>query len=355
MLLRVKRSDVSKAPQELPSMPRNQEYLSPEDCILAGIESTRSADPISPDFPYSDDLEQPIIEVAQLEVKQALKSLLSRKNAITAVLYGAHDTYNHRYFQGRLSVPLITIESLSHKTLGRYMPSAEATGLENHIVLNRHFVALNTETRILETLKHQMIHQYQDEVIYEKHGRDGRLLHEGEKRPKDWHNKDFKDWALSISIAAKGRKCCGSPAKMPEPKSYNRKFVCRCVASNGYPLTIWSTREIKAVCQVCNSSFIEVKKAGEVISVGASDIESKGQDAIENRMKAEFSSFEKFKEKYSLTDKTKELKKAGVRYKEGMYQKGHNACLAGYHYWVAFGELVVPPKRSNRLKRGAVK
>jgi len=356
-LLRAKRSDINPMLHDHFS-PHGLEHMSPSDCVKSAV------DMMPTDFSYKDTEvhEQPIVEVTQLEVKKALKLLQTRQNSIMDVLYKAHEDYNHRHFQGRLSVPIITIEKLSHRTLGSYMANADSAGLENHIILNRNFVALNTETRILETLKHQMIHQYQDEVIYEKHSKDGQIIHVGEKRPKDWHNKDFKDWATNTGIAANGPKCYGSPAKMPEPKSYNRKFVCRCVASNGYPLTIWSTREIKATCQVCNSAFVELKKAGDVIPVEASDVEDKGQDAIENRMRKEFSSFEKFKEKYALTAKVKELKKSGTGYKEGIYQKGHNACLAGYHYWVAFGELAdivpiqgAPTKRLNRLKRGAAK
>lgn len=350
-VLKDRRSDTNPILQDI-STHCNQGYMSPSDCISEGIESI-----ITAGYQSTEIHDQPIVEVTQLEVKKALKLLQTKQNTIMDVLYKAHEDYNQRYFQGRLSVPIITIEKLSHKTLGSYMANADSAGLENHIILNRNFVALNTETRILETLKHQMIHQYQDEVIYEKHTKDGLVLHDGEKRPKAWHNKDFKNLALNIGIAAKGAKCYGSPAKMPEAKSYNRKFSCRCVASNGYPLTIWSTREIKATCQVCNSSFVEVSKAGDVIPVEASDIEGRGQDAIEIRMKVEFLNFDKFKDKRDLTSKIKELKRVGAKYKEGIYQKGHNSYLAGYSYWVAFGDPVVtqPVSRINRLKRGAAK
>ena len=354
-LLRAKKSDTSWALlHETSSTQGGQSYISPEDCILASVESAITMG----QYQGREHPEQPIIEVTQAEVKQALKSLQTRQNDIMAVLYKAHDEYNSKYFQGRLSMPLITVEKLSHKTLGRYLASADSAGLENHIVFNRNFVALNTETRLLEELKHEMIHQYQDEVTYEKHDKSGKLLHAGEKRPKDWHNKDFKELSLNVGIVASGRKGYGSPAKMPEPKSYNRKFICKCIASNGYPMTIWSTREVKAMCLVCNSTFTEVKKAGEIIPVDASDVENAGQDAIENRMRGEFLNFEKFKEKYSLTDRVKELKRGGIKYKEGLYQKGHNAYLNGYHYWVAYSVVSVPapaPKRSSRLKRGAAK
>ena len=48
-------------------------------------------------------------------------------------------------------------------------------GLTNHIRFNRDFIALNTEERILETLRHEMIHQWQDEVYYEGEHTDGEV------------------------------------------------------------------------------------------------------------------------------------------------------------------------------------
>jgi len=366
MVLRANRSKVSWESTDFIGNPVDQWTRDEDghirDKVLKNLENFMSPSDLRCQV-LEDDDEQPIIEATQIEVKKALKALLTKQSDIMEVLYKAHEDYNARYFQGKLSVPLITMDKMSHLTLSSYVIGTDTSGLENHIRLNRSFIALNTETRILETLKHEMIHQYQDEVIYEKHDKFGILVHEGEKRPKDWHNKDFKSWALNVGILANGRKGYGNPAKMPEPKSYNRKFICKCIASNGYPMTIWSTREIKAVCSVCNSAYIELKKAGDTIPVGASDIEVKGQDAIEDKLKVKFKEFTKFKEKYSLSDKIKELKKSGTAYREGIYQKGHNAYLQGYHYWVAYEKITCDdqkpsaistlPKRSDRVKRGA--
>jgi hypothetical protein len=281
-----------------------------------------------------DDLE--IIAVSQNEIKTALRSLISKGNTTIASLYELHDQYNNEFFEGRLSIPLITIEKMSNKTLGSYSPSADTAGIENHMRFNVNFIALNTDTRIAETLRHEMIHQYQDEVLYAKQARGDRAGHEGMKRPKEWHNTEFRDNAELVGIPANGKHCTGNPALMPEAKSYNRKFACGCVASNGYKMTIWSTREVDATCNVCGEEYVELKKAGGTIVVSQSDIEKPGEDAIKIKMSVDYAQFTNFQEKADLTEVAKSLKKAKADYKEGIYQKGHNAYAKGIRYWIAW-------------------
>lgn len=285
----------------------------------------------------TEDPDQEIIEVSQAEVKTALKNLLIKKNDILSLLYTKHDEYNKEYFDGKLSIPLITIEKMSNKTLGSYRYEADTSGIENHIYMNRNFIALNTETRILETLRHEMIHQYQDEVLYEKYGDDGNLIHEGDKRPAEWHNKAFKELAAILGIPAEGIHCTGNPAHMPEAKSYNRKFACGCIATNGYPLTIWSTREVNATCNVCGKPFKELKKSGGTIEV-KSAIMAEGEDHVQTEMLQKYGSFARYKNKGDLTKHVKDLKAAKVPYKEGIYHKGNSMYYANYLYWVAYGD-----------------
>jgi predicted SprT family Zn-dependent metalloprotease len=335
---------------------------SPENFIIGSIMNAYEDGEMFPetaseyDEPEGSPEDQEIIEVSQTEVKKALKALLSNKSGILATLYLKHDEYNQEFFYGRLSVPLITIDKLSSKTLGSYTEGTDNTGLENHIRFNQNFIALNTETRILETLRHEMVHQYQDEVLYEKKDKDGNVIRSGAKRPREWHNKDFKEWAEKVGIPCIGRHGGGNPAKMPEAKSYNRKFRCGCMATNGYPLTIWSTRPVHAVCQVCGKPFAEVKKAGTAIKVTASDIEQKDKDSIELRLREDYENFERFVTKEELTAKVSELKEQKANYKEGIYQKGHNAYYSwGYQYWVAWTIPVVnkPKSKTKPVKKGA--
>ena len=312
--------------------------------------------------------EQQIIEVSQEEVKKALKVLLTKQNDIIAMLYQKHDEYNKKYFKGQLSVPVITIDKLNNRTLGNYTEGKDSLSLENHIRFNRNFIALNSMERILETLKHEMIHQWQDEVLYAPKDSDvlkpievAQLDDSGnivfvkarqKKRPKNWHNKDFKEMAKVLDIPALGSGCYGNPAKMPEPKSYNRKFVCRCVASNGYPVTIWSTREIHAKCLTCGSAFVEVTKesGGKTIKARKSHVEKPDQDAIMDAMKEKYNHFKRFEtkeERDAYIQKVKDLISGDME--SGTYQKGHNGFRWGFRYWIACN---IPEDKLMELEGG---
>lgn len=311
--------------------------------------------------------EQEFIEVDQETLKKALKALLTkdkdsdRLSKRLAMLYDAWEAYNSEYFYGELSHPLITIEKMNNKTLANYTHGEDQMGITNHIRFNINFVALNTEERVLETLRHEMIHQWQDEVLYQEKGtkprnitymavnEDGELVEitiKQKKRPKDWHNKDFKDFAKVVGIPAKGDKCYGNLAIMPEPKSYNRKFTCGCYASNGYPLTVWSTRAIFATCKVCGKDYVERNKNGQVVQVTQSHVEKPGEDAIEITYSKDFAHFARFKSKEErdefLDTKAQDKKNPVTSKEEGIYQKGHNKFKEGYTHWLAYNTAEEP-------------
>lgn len=317
--------------------------------------------------------DQQIIEVDQETVKKALKSLLTSENKFLAMLYEKHEEYNNEYFNGALAHPLITIDKLNNKTLGNYSPGTDAMGIRSHIRFNRNFIMLNTDERILETLRHEMIHQWQDEVLYyEKDStiakdikikmmnEEGKVVDvetRQKKRPKDWHNKDFKDYAKVVGIPAEGDKCYGNPAKMPEPESFNRKFNCACVASNGYPVSVWCTRKINATCDTCGKKYIEIPKGGKVIRVEQSHVELPGQDAVEMAHKAKYKYFERFESK-DLKDEFIEHFNSTEEHPmgemvEGVYQKNHNKYKEGFTHWVAFNTTEVTPDvvRSKEISK----
>lgn len=313
--------------------------------------------------------EQEIIEVDQNTLKKALKSLLTKENDFLGMLYAKWEEYNEEFFFGQLSYPLMTIEKLNNRTLGNYTHGEDQMGITNHIRFNRNFISLNTEERILETLRHEMIHQWQDEVLYYSEGakkakdikyyiinEDGEKIvveTRQKKRPKDWHNKDFKEFAKVVGIPARGDKCYGNPAKMPEPQSYNRKFVCACIASNGYPLTIWSTRAVHARCKICGKDYQEIKKGGKVIRVEQSHVEKPGEDAVEIAHKSKYTYFKRFESK-ELKDEfvehyneTEEFPMTDMV--EGVYQKNHNKYKEGFTHWVAYNTAEVnPDKLTNK-------
>lgn len=303
--------------------------------------------------------EQEIIEVSQEEVKKALKALMTNNEkkaaSLLEELYEAHEAYNAEFFFGELNMPFITFEKMDNRTLGNYTHGEDAMGIENHIRFNVNFIALNPMSRVLETLRHEMIHQWQDEVLYAKDGKELKAVElvvfdeNGKldtvpgiqkKRPKDWHNADFKEMAKVVGILAQGAKCHGNPANMPTAQSYNRKFACGCIASNGYPMTVWSTREVKAVCQVCNRPYKELLKGGGTIEVTMSHVEKPNTDAVFDAMKDKFKNFDRFESKRKKDDflEALELGSEGSlsEMEQGIYQKGHNMYDLGYHYWVAY-------------------
>ncbi len=289
---------------------------------------------------YVADEATNIKEVDELKVKQALKALLTTKSDLLKHLYSKHAEYNRRYFENALSHPLITIEKMNNRTLGNYtLHGSDSTGLNNHIRMNRTFCALNTEERIDETLLHEMVHQWQDEEVYLKAEEDPDKYPNKKKRPKanNWHNKDFFDKAKEINLPAKPPKGFGSPCNMPKGKSYNRKYMCGCIASNGYPLTIWSTRPVSAKCTICGQVFEERGKRGEVIPVTQSHVEKGKEDAVEKAKKAEgFLKFQRFLTKDGLDDFL--LGMGTKEYVDGLYQKKHNMYEKGFRYWVAYSK-----------------
>jgi predicted SprT family Zn-dependent metalloprotease len=309
--------------------------------------------------PTVEPTEQEIVEVSQTTLKKALKELMtnneSKRSGILEELYEKHDEYNQEFFFGELSFPLITFDKLDNRTLGSYTHGGDAMGIENHIRFNINFIALNPMERVLETLRHEMIHQWQDEVLYYPKGAKPKTIRikmvdekgniqememEQKRFPAERHNKDFKEMAKVVGIKAEGDKCYGNPANMPEPKSYNRKYQCSCIASNGYRVTVWSTREIHAVCQICGKPYKEVVKGGGVIEVKKSHVEKQGEDAIQNTMKEEgFKYFERFRSRKELMHFIEEypenIEDTGNA-RTGVYEHNHNAYKEGYTHWLAY-------------------
>lgn len=301
--------------------------------------------------------EQEIIEVSQDVLKKGLKELMtnneSKRSELLEELYEKHAEYNKQYFFGELSFPLITFEKLDNRTLGDYNHGENNMGIKNHIRFNINFIALNPMERVLETLRHEMIHQWQDEVLYYKSGKPKdiviKMINEKGKEvqvsmkqkkfPADRHNKDFKEMAKVVGIPAEGDKCYGNPANMPEPKSYNRKYQCNCIASNGYHVSIWSTRPIHGKCLRCGAQYHEVAKDGGTIKVKRSHVELPGQNAIaEEMIRKGYTHFEQFKSRKEFLAWLEEAEEE-LKFREserGVYETHHNAHKEGYTHWIAY-------------------
>lgn len=207
-------------------------------------------------------------EVGGEVVRETVMTFLRNKNERIKELLLWHEAYNAEYFEGKLSRPLITIEHTpGSKALATYFFEHQGIGIPFHIRLNLAFIALCWNEkhifRIENTLKHEMIHQWQHECVYV-----------GDKKvPKSLHNKVFKEKAAEIGIPCVGRNMStGTSLKEiaaeqngelenlePEEqaavpkKSRNRKWQCGC----GDSRTVWSTKEVKAVCGECKKPYEE--------------------------------------------------------------------------------------------------
>ena len=133
---------------------------------------------------------------------------------------------------------------------------------------------------------------------------------------------------------------------MPEAKSYNRKFACGCIASNGYRMTIWSTREVHAICTVCEQPYRELKKGGELIEVKQSHVEKPGENAIRKEKLKQYENFEHFKsrdERDIFLDDLQRKDLVSLEYEEGIYQKQHNGYIEGFPWWLAYTAVEKDP------------
>lgn len=244
----------TRPPRPTPAAPAEITFNAIEQRVLAAF------DPEAPDQDLDDN-----------KVRLIVIEFLKRKSDRIAELLKLHAEYNAKYFEGKLSVPLITIEKLPSRTLADYNPGKNNLELSYHIRFSLAFCALCWNEKYMEhltnTLKHEMVHQWQHEVLYK----------DRDEKPKNWHNKDFKKKALELGIPVVGRNMCTGTnlAKIaaeirgeggdfdvdPEDekalpkKSRNRKWNCGC----GKDRTVWSTKDVTAVCGVCKQPYAEVQ------------------------------------------------------------------------------------------------
>lgn len=136
---------------------------------------------------------------------------------------------------------------------------------------------------------------------------------------------------------------------MVAQKSYNRKYSCSCIASNGHPLTIWSTRPLKVTCNVCGTLFTErQKKTGEAIPIRQSYIEQPGDDMVAKTKGEKYQHFVQYRQRRTyrraIAAVRRWMNQAGIaedkrrdHYDYGTYQAHSRAFLeSGYKYWVAY-------------------
>jgi hypothetical protein len=91
----------------------------------------------------------------------AAPDILERERALLRALLGAHRQLNHTHFRGALATPQIALGDAA-AFLGRWLHAARTIELSRTLVLEQSWGV------VLEVLKHEMAHQYVDEVLGER-------------------------------------------------------------------------------------------------------------------------------------------------------------------------------------------
>lgn len=103
-------------------------------------------------------------------------------------LYSWYDLFNKEFFESGLGVAVLSFDTVRINTLGHYVIGRNGIGIEHNINLN--FLHLDCEKwRLLRTLLHEMIHQYQIAFGLKDRTCQG-----------NYHNKAFRAKAISLGI-----------------------------------------------------------------------------------------------------------------------------------------------------------
>lgn len=175
------------------------------------------------------------------EFAEAYEAFARGQQGIINQLYQQFRAFNQQYWSGQLPLAIIRIPShgMTRRKLGRYTRRNEQ-GEEHVIEINKDFVVLNPWERVLETLRHEMIHLYLIGVVNE-HGCKG-------------HGKKFKAEADRVGVPCHGPRGYGNPAKMPAPRTSYAEWKCACGVTS---VRCSETRDVHAVCDCCWSPLKE--------------------------------------------------------------------------------------------------
>jgi len=175
--------------------------------------------------------------------------------------------FNKEFFDGELPPAAISFESDDVRRLGWYLLKRDGLALNFRININTKHLAAGDQVDVLDTLLHEMTHQWEHVGGREKGGR--------------YHTKKFRDKAEALGIPTdkyghslgpipggrflalleKYGVCLSMPpalppsSRPPQPKSTISPWACSCTR-------VWVARQtsLNAICGNCNEQFIRVEK-----------------------------------------------------------------------------------------------
>ena len=118
--------------------------------------------------------------------------------SIAARLRAEHERLNVRHFEGTLRPVTLRISRRMHTRLGHYAPALRH-GQPAEIAISRRHLARHPWSEVLDTLLHEMVHQWQDE----------------QHLPLG-HGADFRRKAREVGALARASRTIGSPRMYPD-------------------------------------------------------------------------------------------------------------------------------------------
>ena len=197
------------------------------------------------------------VQIREHEIKTAEWELREQAQE----LYRWHDLFNKRFFDSKLNHAVLSFDRTRRDVLGHYVIERNGIGVADNININ--FVHLRREKwQTLETLLHEMAHQYQKSI--------GIL-----KRGNNYHNKGFRNMMASFGFSCDNQGCHTGLPKDPfvsflkehgievtkviyvkgQGRSKLKKFSCQC----NPPINVRvASKRFSARCNHCGEDFKQV-------------------------------------------------------------------------------------------------
>ena len=186
-------------------------------------------------------------------------------NPVAKELYEHYGKFNQEFFDGLLGTPLISFTLRRQRNLGHYVNGRNDIGCYDNININP--VHLNgTKQDTLETLLHEMVHQWQYKVgkpgknNYHNYACRAKMQELGIPCDKKGVTVAVRDPFVSFprsqgidgqywELPSNGALVSGNGSKL-------KKWVCDCKPQYGVRVAI---KDFEAVCIKCSQKFRQVK------------------------------------------------------------------------------------------------
>ena len=177
----------------------------------------------------------------------------------STVLYRFFDLINDRFFDGKLSTPVLSFKRPRGTQRGHYVPGRNEIGARENININPKHLA-NPLEEVIATLAHEAAHAWQHNYgtpgknRYHNKALREKLAGMGIPCDRYGHSEGIAEPFVSFlrehGVTAEERLV--DPDSVPSRKSRSgtqpTKWTCGCTK-------VWATNEVHAVCTQCGNQF----------------------------------------------------------------------------------------------------